>query len=889
MIERLERQMEFILEIDKLKKITRQTYISDGSRKENDTEHSWHLAMMCLLLSEYANEDIDVMKVMSMVLIHDIIEIDAGDTYAYDNKGNSTKIEREIKAAERIFNILPKDQAVKLRSIWDEFEANITPEARFARTLDNIQPVMLNNATEGISWKEHNVMLSQILNRNKNTHKGSEELWNFSLYRNILPNVKKNAINYDKENVNFERFELVYERIMSIEPDSMIMPEKFKDYFVQIAAMFNNYYNCCKWVWNNNYRYAAPIYKWYKEISHDKWKEVNKSVTRFRFDSDYYLNSYANPKIAVNCFGKELGQLLSYLAAQVSLLGQLCFEERYFELTIFAELFLEIYGIFENCDENLYEGEVKSAIYYFIYDYMDDVMEYKVRDSFTTNNPHFVNILNNIDVTDVKSLYMYGENIGINEIGTFSHLASLDEDKITELASTFVNGYIESFRLEGIDLSEKETVQIRYPIGFERIVIKAIQLFKENGLDAIVLRNCDGRMDNNTEFTGCIDSNPSFIYTHRMDKGLYYNKAIMDRQINSLRQAFEKYKTEAAVYAGPAVIEHFGEQTFEPEICKEAIKLDENQQKLIVEYSIECSNITNEFIPKDKYSFTIIAFPVPEIGKDYSGIFDETVRINTLDSAIYSDIQQDIIEVLDACKYISIIGKDDNKTNINIYLADITNDNQTRFHNCLADCNIPLGEVYTSPKLMQTTGVLNVNNVYINELLYKNLVINFKDGMVVDYNCSNYENEQDNLEYIRDNLMKQHKSLPMGEFAIGTNTLAYAMGKKYNISDKLPILIAEKTGPHIAIGDTCFSMSEDKPVYNPDGKEVIARDNELTYANRKECPSKAYFGCHTDITIPYNEIGGIYAVLDDGSKISIIEDGRFVLEGTQWLNNAFDY
>lgn len=178
--ERMAKQMAFLLEADKSKQIFRQTYISDASRKENDAEHSWHLALMCALMSEYANEPIDVAKTMTMVLIHDIIEIDAGDTYAYDEAGNATKRERELKAADRIFGLLPEDQERWLRGLWEEFEAAETPEARFALALDKVQPVLLNDATGGRAWEEHGVRISQILNRNKKTPEGSEALWNYA-------------------------------------------------------------------------------------------------------------------------------------------------------------------------------------------------------------------------------------------------------------------------------------------------------------------------------------------------------------------------------------------------------------------------------------------------------------------------------------------------------------------------------------------------------------------------------------------------------------------------------------------------------------------------------------------------------------------------------------
>lgn len=191
---RLEKQFDFFREIDKEKFIGRQTYLTDGERKENDAEHAWHMAIMTVLLSEYANEKIDVLKTVMMLLIHDLVEIDAGDTYAYDEEGKKTQREREEKAAKRIFGLLPEEQGGKLMALWEEFEAYETPEANFAHTMDNIQPVMLNDATDGKAWLEHGVHLSQILGRNKKTAEGSRELWQYAYEKMIAPNVAKGRI-----------------------------------------------------------------------------------------------------------------------------------------------------------------------------------------------------------------------------------------------------------------------------------------------------------------------------------------------------------------------------------------------------------------------------------------------------------------------------------------------------------------------------------------------------------------------------------------------------------------------------------------------------------------------------------------------------------------------
>ena len=190
----IDKIFDFAKEIDKEKEIVRQTFLADGSRKENDAEHAWHMAIMTILLSEYANEEIDVLKTITMLLIHDIVEIDAGDTYAYDEEGKKTQREREEKAAERIFGLLPEEKGEYFRNLWEEFEEYKTPEAKFAHTMDNIQPAMLNAASGGKSWKEHEVNFSQILNRNAKTMDGSKEIWDYAMNNIFKPNIENGNI-----------------------------------------------------------------------------------------------------------------------------------------------------------------------------------------------------------------------------------------------------------------------------------------------------------------------------------------------------------------------------------------------------------------------------------------------------------------------------------------------------------------------------------------------------------------------------------------------------------------------------------------------------------------------------------------------------------------------
>ena len=284
---------------------------------------------------------------------------------------------------------------------------------------------------------------------------------------------------------------------------------------------------------------------------------------------------------------------------------------------------------------------------------------------------------------------------------------------------------------------------------------------------------------------------------------------------------------------------------------------------------------------------TIIAYPMPEIGDDYEEIFEQIIRINNLESDVYRPVHQMIIDELDQAEWVHVIGQNGNQTDMKVSMHVLERpETETNFENCLADVNIPLGEVFTSPKLTGTHGVLNVSEVYLNDLKYVDLKLTFEDGKIKTYTCKNFDREEDNVKFVKDNLLGGRDTLPIGEFAIGTNTTAYVLANKYNMVYKLPILIVEKMGPHFAVGDTCYSWSEENILHNPDGKEIVAKDNECSIL-RKTDISKAYFNCHTDITIPYDEIGGIYSVHADGTKVAIIENGRFVLPGTEMLNEPF--
>ena len=501
-----------------------------------------------------------------------------------------------------------------------------------------------------------------------------------------------------------------------------------------------------------------------------------------------------------------------------------------------------------------------------------------IEDRINPDNKFAVDIVMNSDLNDLRYLYKYGEHVGFNELKMAEFLNSLSQEEIDRLAKVYTEGYRIGFINTGKDISKKGTVDIRYSLGFERIIRSAIFNFKKMGLEPVIYQ------------VGYTTTSPNrqYAYDHRYDDALYLDKAYIKRKLEVSRHAYESRKQLAGKMAGPAVIEIFGETPFEPENKKQAYALSEEQQKLKSEYITEYQTMVQEYIKGDERSFTIIAFPIPEFGDDFEQMFKETVKINTLDSEIYGKVQQNIIDALDQAEYVKVLGKGDNKTNMKVQMHDLKNPlKETNFENCLADVNIPLGEVFTSPKLKGTEGILHVSQVYLNDLKYNDLQITFEDGKIKDYTCKNFDTEEENKKFIKQNVMFNHETLPIGEFAIGTNTTAYMVAKKYHVVYKLPILIVEKMGPHFAVGDTCYSFEEDIKTYNPDGKEIVARENEVS-ALRKTDIKKAYFGCHTDITMPYDELGEITAVRKDGSEITIIKDGRFVLEGTELLNEPLE-
>lgn len=623
----------------------------------------------------------------------------------------------------------------------------------------------------------------------------------------------------------------------------------------------------------------------FEQCTLDELKRENESIYA-DVVGDQYDTSYAKPAYAVSLFGEEIGQLLSFLYTELR--GEIAYvyEQQVEYLAICNELFIEIYNCFEGTLTPDYK-ELKEIVYWYASDYCDVFVADRIEEQLNPECSFAADIVTKSNLNDLRYLYQYGEYVSENEWKTAEHLNTLPQKTIDQMADVYTEGYRIGFVNAGIDLSKKSVVNIRYTLGFERVIKKAIENFEKMGLRPTIYRAAVSvltkRQHYKVGYYGAI-ANKQYEYDHRQDQGLFLDKKFMERKLDVMKNAYEKYRELAGEHAGPAVMEIFGEEPFAPVQKPESVVLTEKQEKLSVLFDSKSGQLTNQYIKGDERSFTIVAYPVPEIGAQYKEIFDEVIRINTLDANVYKNVQQALIDALDKGEYVHILGKDKNETDLKVQLYRLSDPaKETIFENCVADVNIPVGEVFTSPVLEGTNGVLNVSKVYLNELQYRDLKITFENGKITEYTCSNFEDEEQSKKYIKSNILHNHDTLPLGEFAIGTNTTAYVVAKKYQIEDKMPILIAEKMGPHFAVGDTCYSWSEENKLYNPDGKEIVAKDNSVSIL-RKEDVSKAYFQCHTDITIPYEELEEIAVVTEKGERIMLLKDGHFVLSGTEILN-----
>lgn len=675
-----------------------------------------------------------------------------------------------------------------------------------------------------------------------------------------------------------ERYELARERIALI-PSEESVREPLRDYFVEMSKFVKQLTEAAELV-----------------VSEKLYKLSLQELQRLNFElyedilPEHYGDSYGNPAYAVKRLGKKYGRLLSAVYSELRSLTACAFEGRLAGMTAGMELLIELYNCFEAEDEGTGK-EVREALYYYVHDYMEDFKLARAREKQDPTWSFAVDIIMESDLIDLRYLYYFGEYITENELRLAAYLNSLPETEVRNMADTYTDGYIRGFETMGADFSAKGIVNIRYVIGFERMIRFAAETFQSQGKRLTIHRapsNLALRSYGRKDGYFAVSANPQYEYDHKNDRALFFDRRMQKASVRASRAAFLRYQPEYAAFAGPAVVEVFGEPEFVPVNKKEAVQSSRRTEKCQRDAAREISLMTQEFVRQEETSFTIIAFPLPSVGENFEAVFRETIRVNTLDNEAYKSMQQVLIDALDKGEQVYVRGAGGNRTEMYVRLHELTEPaRQTNFENCTADVNIPVGEVFTSPLLTGTHGTLHVSRVYLNGLEYRGLELVFSDGKITGYGCENFASEEENRSLLRENILHGHDTLPIGEFAIGTNTVAYAMGQNYGVQSRLPILIAEKTGPHFAVGDTCYRMSEDHAVYNPDGKEIIARDNEVSILRKTEI-EKAYLNCHTDITIPYHEIGEISVLCPGGEKIVLIRDGRFVIPGAEGLNAGLD-
>ncbi len=671
-----------------------------------------------------------------------------------------------------------------------------------------------------------------------------------------------------------ERYELAKERLFEI-PEEGVLSTELEEYFGAVSSFLQSVIA----------HYEEHILS-SAEMTCEECENIQTAVF-YDLMPENYDESFLSPVFAKKKLG-ELGGILSCVYADALAAYAWATEDRRDLLVIMMELVLQLYGVCDLSEEDELQERVMHEVSCFYHDYLDVFSSDAVREMVCPETDYYDRIIMDSDLSEPSYLYRFGCYITENEKKLSAFIATLSDEQVQSMADTLTEGYRIGFEVTRKDLSKKGTVIVEYPIGLERVTRQVIKNFEKLGLRSVFFResvlSTQGRRTGRASGVFSTPINKQFLYDHREDKAYYFDKAYVERELEVRKETFEKYSKDALLYSGPAVTELFGDKVFAPVNHEEAKRYSDEQNELFTQSVGKKVEMFNKYIPGDETSFSIISYPTPEIGDRFEEVFAETVKLNTLDYMSYRNMQQNIIDVLDRGTAVHVLGAEGNDTDITVQLYKLTDpEKQTIFENCVADVNIPVGEVFTSPVLEGTEGTLHVSHVYLGDYHFKDLRFEFKDGRVSDYSCKNFEDEAENKKLIYDNIMHKHDTLPLGEFAIGTNTTAYKVGRQMGILDKFPILIAEKTGPHFAVGDTCYSFSEDVDVFNPDGKEIVARDNSVSIL-RKTDPAKAYLNCHTDITIPFEELKLIEVICADGERIPVIKDGRFVVEGCQDLN-----
>lgn len=503
------------------------------------------------------------------------------------------------------------------------------------------------------------------------------------------------------------------------------------------------------------------------------------------------------------------------------------------------------------------------------------VEETRAREQATPHNV-FDKILDEANGADLNWLARYGQYISEQEEAYCRFWFAQPDHLLDRLANHIVDAFLHGFLSQSRDRAGRRFVRMMYAIGQEALAKRVRDVLRSHGLQAIML---------SPAASGYSDQ---YEADHQHDLAANVSRSCYEVQMEAYDSAAEQFRGNLEEICGYIRLISFGKAANPITASPHAFTPSAEARQYLREQLSHNRATESARIRPDTLSFAAVAFPDLQIGADFEAIFDAFIDLNTEESLFYELIQKEMIDLLDTCSEVHLLGKNGNKTDLLVKLQ-IRNDEakETLFLNCGGDLNIPHGELFTTPRLTGTEGILHVKSIYLKGYFYRDLTLVFKDGRVVDYGCQNSEDVQLNRRMVFEQLLQGTERAPMGELAIGTNTKAYRLAKQFDIFDRLPILLAEKMGPHVAIGDPCFARGEDSAIFNLyGGKEMIARENELT-ARRVEDPT-CYQNFHTDITIPFDELAHFTGRQADGKEVVIIDDGRFVPLAAQYLNKQLE-
>lgn len=472
---------------------------------------------------------------------------------------------------------------------------------------------------------------------------------------------------------------------------------------------------------------------------------------------------------------------------------------------------------------------------------------------------------------DPRVLYAYGHRITKVEYETALRLLALDEDILISAGYAAAEAFDKGLVQSGKKSFDRQMVRLQYAVGHEPLMYHIAARLRALGYTPKV-----------TEVFSSVHLD-ALEADHAEDADLYVSDAYVDARLKSLETRMAALEGTLRQICGFVRILPFGAVPDSVPPAAYRLTLCSASREKMKKLAQGEREVLERYMPRAHCSYTGVAYPTAAIKGSFEHIFRDFVKINTMDSMTYERIQEFLVEALNGAEYVEVVGRGGNQTRIQVHLkVDFDVETQTVFKNTGADVNLPVGEVFTSPVLKGTSGILHAFEAYKEHFYYKDLLLTFKDGMVVNYMCRNFATPQENRAYIERTLLFPHETLPMGEFAIGTNTFAYTVAQRHKIMNTLPGLVIEKMGPHFAIGDTCFAYGEETRVLNPlSGKEMVAKDNEWTQQRLQG--KSPYFHTHTDITIPCSALESLVAV-HPTHRIDIIREGQFVLEGTELLN-----